>query len=60
MCLLLHRWTRWEQYKREYISIVPIYRHNKITHTEERPVKETRQKRACLCCGYVEDRYING
>lgn len=54
-CFLFHNWGKWELYNIEAKEV------NKITGKYTGcKLYENRQKRACLDCGYTEDKHVSG
>ena len=52
MCIVFHKWGKWEQYHRRYIL------RNIFTGTESSPTTERRQRRKCMRCGKEQDEKI--
>ena len=57
MCILFHKWGKWQEYKRKVI-VFPGRIAPKVMQGTQFESLECRQKRACLRCGKVQDKII--
>lgn len=55
VCLLFHKWGKWETYRWSGVE-VPQFGKNAGKKFE---VSETRQRRSCSKCGFVQDRLVS-
>jgi len=57
MCILFHKWGKWQEYKRKII-LYPGRLAPKVLQGRKFECLESRQKRVCLRCEKVQDEVI--
>ena len=55
MCVLFHKWSKWEQYEDSYTKIPIGIIYPKEIRGQAFQATDKRQKRTCLKCGKVQD-----